>query len=91
MLSIIDRTCFDMGWDALSLVFDGAIVEKSENIASSELGDVLRAAEVRCGQAGWQIKLAVKPLHGLHQVAADPPKTVTEARDALRAFEQRVG
>ena len=90
VLGIIDRVCFDMGWDALSLVFDGLIVEPGIACVT-ELADVLKAAEERCSQAGWTIKLAVKPLHGLYQTTADLPPTIAEAREALHRFEMRMG
>ena len=90
VLGIIDRVCFDMGWDTLSLVFDGLVIEPGI-ACNTERDGVLRAAEARCAQDGWKIKLLIKPLHGLYQTAAEPPPTIAEAREALRLFETRMG
>jgi len=90
VLGIIDRVCFDMGWDTLALVFDGLVVEPGI-ACTTDLVDVLKAAEERCVQDGWNIKLADKPLHGLHQTLNDPPPTIKEAREALCRFEGRIG
>ena len=90
VLCIIDRVCFDMGWDALALVFDGLVVEPGI-ACTTDIVDVLKAAEERCAQDDWSIKLAIKPLHGLHQTLDDLPPTIKEAREALRRFEGRVG
>ena len=89
VLRVVDRACFDAGFDTLRFVPDGLVVEPGIG-CTTELADMLKAAEAQCEQRGWTIKLAVKPLHGLYQTTADPPPTIAEAREALHRFEARV-
>jgi len=77
-------------FDTLRFVPDGLVVEPGIG-CTTELADMLKAAEAQCEQRGWTIKLAVKPLHGLYQTTADLPPTIAEAREALHRFEMRMG
>ena len=84
VIRIIDQTFFDHGWDTLALVFDGLIAEPSSGCKDQvALTDVLTEAEARCKAYGWDIKLAEKPLHGLH---GGTPRSVTAAREAMQGF-----
>ena len=73
VLGIIDRTFFQMGWDVLSLIFDGLIAEGAKGCDPAPLEDVLKASEEACCSnpgRSWKIKLAVKPLNGMYRCTA---------------------
>ena len=83
VLTIIDRTMFDLGWDTLALVFDGLIIEPADGNSSFGIKEAMSKAEEACRAGGWDIKLADKPLHGLQN---ERPRSVTQAREAMRAY-----
>ena len=92
VLTIIDKCCYDNEWEVMAKVFDGLVVSPPATPTTpldAEGGDcLLRRAERACAEQGWDIRLAEKKLHGLHQAV---PETVTEARGALRRFEEKYG
>ena len=83
VLTIIDRTMFDLGWDTLALIFDGLIIEPADGNSSCSVKEAMALAEEACRASGWDIKLADKPLHGLQD---ETPRSVTQAREAVRAY-----
>jgi hypothetical protein len=87
VLSIIDRTLFDLGWDVWALIFDGLIAAPSAARAEPDVDKALAAAQAACVGAGWKVVLALKPLNGLQD---ETPKTITKARAAVENWECRV-
>ena len=92
VLTIIDKCCYDNEWEVMAKVFDSLVVSPPATPTTpldAEDGDcLLRRAERACAEQGWDIRLAEKKLHGLHEAV---PETVTEARAALRRFEEKYG
>ena len=86
MLSIIDRTLFDLGWDVWALIFDGLITAPSATCAEPDVNKALAAAQAACVSAGWKVVLALKPLHGLQD---DTPETITKALAAIESWACR--
>ena len=83
VLSIIDRTLFDLGWDVWALIFDGLIAAPSTACAEPDVNKALAAAQAACERAGWKVVLALKPLHGLQD---ETTKTITKARAAVETW-----
>ena len=79
VLSIIDRTLFDLGWDVWALIFDGLIAAPSTACAEPDVNKALAAAQAACVRAGWKVVLALKPLNGLQD---ETPTTITKASAA---------
>ena len=81
VLSIIDRTLFDLGWDVWALIFDGLIAAPSAACAEPDVNKALAAAQgqAACVRAGWKVVLALKPLNGLQD---ETPTTITKASAA---------
>ena len=77
VLSIIDRTLFDLGWDVWALIFDGLIAAPSAACTEPDVDKALAAAQAACVRAGW--KVVLKPLNGLQD---ETPTTITKASAA---------
>ena len=75
VLRIVHRCFFDHHWDVRALIFDGLIAEPGA-LATESLAQVMLHAERQCLREGWEVRLAEKPLHGLHD---SPVKTIVDA------------
>ena len=83
ILSIIDRTLFDLGWDVWALIFDGLMAARFADCTEPDIKKAQAAAQAACRRAGWKVVLDVKPLHGLQD---ETPKTIAKAREALETW-----
>ena len=90
VLSILHKKFHDEKWHVRAKVFDGLITEPSDLVKrnAAEAGVsidemlqlVLRLAEESCSSFGWNVKLEIKPLFGLHDAPVD---SIVQAKRAL--------
>jgi len=84
VLCIIERELFRLGWDVWALIFDGLMAARSGSCTEPDINKALEAAEEACKARGWDVRLALKPLHGLQ---GETPKSIANARKALDTWE----
>lgn len=88
MLQAAMRAFFDAGWDILAAIFDGFIGSPATDDALP-LDQAIARAEAACrgNPVLKYVEFTDKPLYGTQD---DPIKTITNARDAVRAFNESV-